>query len=276
MIDSSHIYICNNIQLPKNMLDIVDIIANHTCNTWQSNRPLEVIKKDTMIGKVAEFCLTNLIDEKSLYQIIDYDVFRTDNYNKHAPLDFLIFHKDNEYINEAIGMINNDVINNRFGVLEQETKDFLKKNKIYTLEIKSTRVTNRHKTNNVIDKEKILNDDFLAYPCFYRKVNSNILINSWEDYLKLCIENNKISTNTTLEQLQSIELKNMYDFYARVYVEELEYNRYNVFVIGYTDSVNFIQKSTIKRMTQFGKSEQALYIAMGLKNGKGFQFQYII
>ncbi len=41
--------------------------------------------------------------------------------------------------------------------------------------------------------------------------------------------------------------------------------------MGYITKQNFIKNSTIKRMPQHGKSEQALYIATVIKNGTGLR-----
>ena len=106
---------------------------------------------------------------------------------------------------------------------------------------------------------------------FYRKVPSGIEINNWQQYLNYCISNNRIQFNTNLITLQEIELKNIYDFYARVYVEQTDSNLFNIHIMGYITKQNFIKNSTIKRMPQHGKSEQALYIATVIKNGTGFR-----
>ena len=42
-------------------------------------------------------------------------------------------------------------------------------------------------------------------------------------------------------------------------------------VIGYITKQNLIKDSVIKRMPQYGKSEQALYIATQIKNGIKFK-----
>lgn len=47
----------------------------------------------------------------------------------------------------------------------------------------------------------------------------------------------------------------MYDFYARVYVEQISSNLFDIYIIGYITKQNFIKNSVIKRMPQYGKSE---------------------
>ena len=94
---------------------------------------------------------------------------------------------------------------------------------------------------------------------------------------ELRVENKKTPLTVILAQsrndlaiLQEIELKNMYDFYARVYVGQISNNLFDIHIIGYITKQNFIKNSVIKRMPQYGKSEQALYIATQIKNGTKF------
>lgn len=220
MIILQDIITYKNISCPNELLKQIKIIAEHTKNTWQSNRSLDEIIKDTTIGKIAEYTLKEHISKHSGYAILDYDDFRVDNYEKHAPLDCIIFEKQNSDLQLAINA---------------------------------------------------MNVDFLAYPKFYRKVPSEIEINSWHKYLDYCMNNNKIQPNTDLATLQEIELKNMYDFYARVYVEQISSNLFDIYIIGYITKQNLIKDSVIKRMPQYGKSEQALYIATQIKNGIKFK-----
>ena len=138
------------------------------------------------------------------------------------------------------------------------------------MEIKSTRITNRHKEKDTINYQAILNDDFLAYPKFYRKVPSEIEINNWDRYLDYCISNSRVQPDIDLTILQEIELNNMYDFYARVYVDQISSNLFDIYIIGYITKQNLIKDSVIKRMPQYGKSEQALYIATQIRNGTKF------
>ncbi|MCH5322361.1 MAG: hypothetical protein J1E31_02105 [Helicobacter sp.] len=272
MINPQDIILYQGITCDDNLLEQIKEIANHTKNTWQTNRMLNEIISDTTIGKVAEHTLKNHIKQHSNYFILDYDDFRKDNYKKHAPLDCIILQKDNNNLQNAINQINLDAANNPNGALSQNTKEYLKKLQIFTMEIKSTRITNRHKDEKLkISYEKILKDDFLTYPKFFRKIPNNVQVNGWEDYYRYCIDSNKIQPEINLILLKNIELENMYDYYARVYVEQININLFNVYIIGYIIKQNFINNSNIKRMPQYNKSEQALYIATKLKNGIKFK-----
>jgi len=271
MITLQDIILYKNISCPSKLLEQIKIIATHTKNTWQSNRLLGDIIKDTTIGKIAEHTLKEHIAKHSGYVILDYDDFRVNNYKKHAPLDCIVFEKQNPNLQLAINAINLDATNNPNGVMSDNTKELLKNLKIYTMEIKSTRIANRHKENGAINYQVILNDDFLAYPKFYRKVPSDIEINNWHKYLNHCISNSRVQPNTDLTTLQEIELNNMYDFYARVYVEQINDNLFDIHIMGYITKQDFIKNSVIKRMPQCGKSEQALYIATQIENGVKFK-----
>lgn len=271
MITSQNIILYKNVFCPADLLESIKIIATNTQNTWQQNRVLDDIIKDTTIGKIAEYTLKKHISTHSAFMIFDYDDFRVDNYKKHAPLDCVICDKQNTNLQLAMEAINTDVTNNKNGAMNSATKMLLKNFNIFTMEIKSTRITNRHKKNGVLNFQAILNDDFLAYPKFYRKISSNIYINSWEHYLDFCINNNQIDVNVTLEALKKIEFDNMYDYYARVYVEQMDNNLFDIYLIGRISKQNFIKNSVIKRMPQHKKSEQALYIATTIKHGLGFK-----
>ncbi|WP_063998105.1 hypothetical protein [Campylobacter hyointestinalis] len=57
MITSQDVILYQNISCPSELLEQIKIIAAHTQNTWQQNRTLIDIIKDTTIGKIAEHTL---------------------------------------------------------------------------------------------------------------------------------------------------------------------------------------------------------------------------
>lgn len=65
MLAPQDIIAYKNISCPDELLKEIKIIANHTKNTWQTNRTLESIISDTKIGKIAEFTLKNYIKQYS-------------------------------------------------------------------------------------------------------------------------------------------------------------------------------------------------------------------
>lgn len=271
MITPEEIILYKNVSCSAKLLGQIKKIAIHTQNTWQQNRIIDDIIKDTTIGKIAECTLKQHMSNHPIFDILDYDDFRIDNYKKHAPLDCIIFNKQNRNLQVAIDAIKTDAINNRNGTMSNDTKKFLKENNIFTMEIKSTRITDRHKKNGILDFQTILNDDFLAYPKFYRKIPNDIQVDSWDQYRNFCIGNKRIDSSVTLDKLKCIEFENMYDYYARVYVEQINNNSFDIYIIGHISKQNFIKNSVIKHMPQYNKSEQALYIAIAIKNGLGFK-----
>lgn len=275
MIEIKDIIKYSNCFCDKELLNLIEKIYINTQNSWQKNRSLEEIKKDTMVGKISEYILKKHIENNSDKFVLDYDNFRIDNFKKAAPLDCIFYKKDNNNIFKAIDKINNDVKNNNFGKISQDTKIFLKENEINTLEIKTTRITLRHYDNNGnINFNTILNDDFLAYPKYKRTLYKNLIINNWNDYLNLLNSINIFSKSLNVTELKEIEKENMTDFYARVYVKELEFNKFDIYLIGYISKNNLIEMGNIKRMPKFNKSENALYIAAPLKMGNGFKKKY--
>ena len=127
MIILQDIITYKNISCPNELLKQIKIIAEHTKNTWQLNRSLDDIIRDTTIGKISEYTLKEHIAKHSDYAILDYDDFRVDNYEKHAPLDCIIFEKQNSDLQLAINAINVDATNNSNGAISNNTKEFLKK-----------------------------------------------------------------------------------------------------------------------------------------------------
>lgn len=144
MITSQDIILYKNIFCPADLLERIKIIATNTQNTWQQNRALDDIIKDTIIGKIAKYSLKKHIFAHSAFIILDYDDFRVDNYKKHALFDCIICDKQNTNLQLAIEAINIDAINNKNGAMNSATKILLKNFDIFTIEIKSTRITNRY------------------------------------------------------------------------------------------------------------------------------------
>lgn len=145
MITPQEIILYKDVSCSTELLGQINIIASHTQNTWQKNRTLTDIIKDTTIGKIAEHTLKEHIAAHSNFAILDYDDFRVNNYKKHAPLDCILFKKENTNLQAAKDAINTDATNNQSGAMSKNTKALLKTLGILTLEIKSTRITERHK-----------------------------------------------------------------------------------------------------------------------------------
>lgn len=259
MITQNDIKIIYNID--KYILTDIQTITENTAETWQPNRTTIEKEKDTKIGKLAENIISSYI-KANIPQIhyLSYDKFRTDNSIIHAPFDGLLFSNnvDTIILDELICEINNT--KDKFGKITNDLKDKILNNHIYITEIKSTRVTPRHKTNNNIDLNKILNDDFLSYPKFTR-YDKNNKINNLQDYLAFVNSSGFFYNEQTLKE---IEKANMSHIYVRIYIDEEAQIAY---IIGVISRDTFIKNMTIKKMVQYNKSEKALYLSTPLTNG---------
>ncbi|KAA6230108.1 hypothetical protein FMM56_06790 [Campylobacter sp. LR264d] len=122
-------------------------ITNRTQNTWQENKYKLTKKKDTKLGKIAEFCVNQYLKTNiKTLNLLSYNDFRTDNFKKHAPFDCLLFN-DNVNIEQIINKINNEVSKFAYGSINDKLKYEYLQNKIYICEIKSTRINKRHLLN---------------------------------------------------------------------------------------------------------------------------------
>lgn len=245
--------------------DLVKTITNNTINTWQIDRSFQKKQQDTNLGKIAEnifetYCKKHLNNIK----YISYDTFRSNNYSKHAPFDGLIYNDKkttNNVIESYFKNINEQVTNNQYGKITDELKQELYDNDIYIVEIKSTRVVNRHMNNQKVELENILNDDFLEYPKYLR-TDTYDSINSWKDYFEFCKKNKNF--NGDIQNLQNEEKINMRHIYIRIYIYEQNNEAY---IIGWTSNTDFIKNAVVKKMIQYNKSEKALYLSTKLRNG---------
>jgi hypothetical protein len=244
--------------------DSVQKIIDHTQNTWQPNRDIQTKKKDTELGKIAEWCVEKYIKEniKNL-NLLTYDDFRINNFNKHAPLDCLLFSESGKQnIKDITAKINDEVTSSAYGSITDELKQECLKNRIYICEIKSTKITQRHKTpSGEINFNTILNDDFLSYPKYLRIDKTNSIKNII-DYINYV--NNRFNSNNRIDDILKIEFKNMSHIYIRVYIDELHKKAY---IIGMISANSFIDNLVIKHMPQYNKSESALYLATKIRNG---------
>lgn len=264
MIQTSDIKTVNCSPLELNSKE-TDLIAHYTQNTWQLDRSQTVKKSDTTLGKTAEMAVFKYI-KKNLNQLqyLPYDYFRVDNCKKHAPFDGLIFKKDinNNILKNIIDKINQQVSLVKHGQIDALLKQECLHHHIYTVEIKSTRITSRHYNSNILNLNKILNDDFLEYPKYTRTDPYNI-IHNLDDYIRFIHQSTGL--HQSKEDILLEEKRNMKHIYIRVYIDESQSIAY---IIGCISYKTFIQKGMIKRMPQTNKSEYAVYWACPLHNGE--------
>lgn len=267
------------IRIVKNVNDFVkkdeniETIIQTTQETWQKDRTEQSKKQDTELGKLAEnivegYIKTNMKD----ITYLSYDDFRKDEFKKHAPFDGLIYSKKTTVkIQDFINAINKEVEDNQYGKISDGLKNKLHQNKIYIVEVKSTRVSEqRHFVANKIDLDKLLEDDFLEYPKYLR-VDKFDTMNNMGAYIDFCKKYRSFKCNDNIDCLNKIkneELSNMRHVYIRVYIDIKNSIGY---IIGYITNVEFIKNLNLKKMVQPGKSEKALYLSCSLRNASDLE-----
>src|SRR3989344_1415422 len=225
-------------------------IVENTANTWQLGRSNEEKASDTSLGKIAEKVFKEFIIQNfPNYKYLSYDEFRSNNF---------------------IEQINYEVKNSDYGKISDGTKIGLESNGIYTVEIKSTRVAERHKRTGSSDQNIssiIMSDDFLEYPKYLR-VDEFDKINNLMDYINFCKTYrsfNCLSNSECILKMRNEEQINMRFFYVRIYID---ISTRKAYIVGYIDNNFFSQNFTLKKMVQAGKSEKALYLSLPLNNAK--------
>jgi hypothetical protein len=249
-----------------------NLIVQNTKNTWQKDRTLKEKNLDTKIGKIAESEFekyVNNYDTINSYQYISYDSFRNDNYKNHAPFDGLYLSKniDEKSLNTIKNDINNALGTNKFGKLNtlKKIREEWKKNnlKIFIVEIKSTRLLEKNKTDEDLNFNIIGKQDFLIYPSLKRQVNSDIYNHqnkyNTQDYLN----DSKKITNKNENDILINEKFSTPDLLIRVYIDEKENKSH---IIGFINAKEFNQQKKIKQMIT-KKSENAIYWTVPLKFG---------
>lgn len=242
--------------MTKEELNLCNKISSNTVNTWQSNRSSFSKVSDTIMGKTCEKALLSFMDSNA-FLILDYDTIREDNFKNHAPLDFLII-RNKKHKNELINFLKEKSKSNTSYSLSKKERDFINNKEGLTCELKSTRLTGRHKVNDIVSLDKIIKDDFLFYPRYIRKSNN---INNLEDYLQYCQNNYKIVNK---EQLIENEKESMEDVYFRAYLDDKENQ---VFLIGGISKEKLVEGIGVKKMIQKNKSESSIYFYKKLSQG---------
>ena len=251
-------------------------IVNNTVNTWQPNRGINETTENTLQGKVAEYGFERYVSEYDNFLYKPYDKFRNDEFKKHAPFDGLIYKKKNTAIDSLVEDILLDVENDAYGRISLSTRNKLRENKVYTVEIKSTKVSEKKINCSVLNGqlvyknliEEIKKDDFLYYPHYTRKSNT---IKNFDDY---CIwvknnipEFNAIDYNLFINRLMEVEVSHANNILVRIYVLNDNKNP-KTLIIGYLLREELFSQHQIKHFYQEGKSELPIYYYCSLKNGR--------
>lgn len=268
---------------------VINQIVENTENTWQPGRERQETFGNTEQGKTAEKIVEAFMEQEfgQTLEMKSYDSIRCDNYEKHAPFDFLIWERGKVNIEPIVTAIQNDIraAAGRYVRISQPTRKLCRENGVKIAEVKSTKVAERHKNianfngnyednisvKNLINRI-IASDDFLCYPAYRRKeIRSDYSIEDYCNEVKARYEWLADYDGTKLvEQIIAHECKiQLCDLFVRVYIDE-EASR--GFIIGWIQKEDFYSGEVqFKRMSQPNKSEYALYWAKPLRHLKEIQ-----
>lgn len=251
--------------------NVIDIV-NHTVNTWQYGRSYLDKQKDTELGKMAEDAVMSVFNMFDISGYYPYDDFRSDNFELHAPFDGVF---TNKLDNNIVNFINNSVQEegNRLSI---KTRDYLRENNVYTVEIKSTRLTQKYKDranfSNYNDKASVLrlidglmNLDYLTYPHYTRYGDM-----SYYEYCEFVNQRLNIGLHgeALYKYVEKLEMSFATDIYIRVFMDEFEKK---ALIMGWIDKERFFNSPRTHKLILPGKSEVPLYFVKSLKMGSNIK-----
>lgn len=262
--------------------DAVLKIAQNTKNTWQSERKEEETLENTEQGKTAEKILECFLRQEmgQNVEFCTYDAIRCDNYKKHAPFDFLVWEKGKADREAIVKAIQKDILaaTGDYVKISKATRSLCKSRNVKIVEVKSTKITDRHKTGagfngdytnrqavETLLKQIIQEDDFLCYPLYKRKETREHY--SVEDYCREVKARCKVLAGFEGKKLQEKVIafekeSQLSDLFVRVYLDE---DACKGFLLGWIKKEDLYDETVcFKRMAQKGKSEYALYWAKSL------------
>jgi hypothetical protein len=202
-----------------------------------------------------------------------YDNFRSDEYKKHAPFDGLIYESSNQNIHNAIAKINADVENDSFGRVSDQTFEWIRKHKIYTVEIKSSKIPEKDFPGTIFNswdsQKKLINNlrkrDLFFYPKYNRTGGKEI--HNFQDYIDFVRQKKNFSESNFLKELIKSELASKCDIYFRIFIDKNSTNKFIAYILGYTLKETFFQSPKIINMPG-GKSGNAIYFAFPIEKSK--------
>lgn len=251
----------------------IEKITKNTVETWQKDRPSEEKTRNTNQGKIAENFFSDFINSISDdISYLSYDEFRGDRFKKHAPIDGLLFQKGNLFLQEGIDKIKNDVQKSQNGSMQYSTFEWLSEQKLFTVEVKSSRIPDKDyrvianmdlKKLLTLQKliEKLSERDFFLYPKYTRDHGNTI--KNFEEYIKFVVDNKKqtFKSEDYEREILEQEVKGRCDVYTRIFIDQERTDSYIAFLMGYAHKEYFFKEPNIIRMPRGGKSEKALYYA---------------
>lgn len=245
-----------------------EIIVDNTVNTWQIGRDIKEKKADTKIGKLAEDAVKTALNVLGINCYHSYDNIRNDNYKLHAPFDGVLSIKLND---DMVQLIRQDV--QKSGAkLSSSTRNILRNSRVYTVEVKSTRLADKYKVragfktydsdvqlHNLVSSLRKL--DFITYPFFTRYGNF-----TFQQYCMFAEKRLKTSKRgkELEEHVRQIELDNANDVYIRVFMDE---NKKKAIILGWIDKESIFSNPKTHKLILPGKSEIPLYFVKSIESG---------
>ncbi len=281
-ISENVIMFMKNDSIGQEIYDTVEKIVDNTANTWQKGRTREEMYHDTLQGKLAEDMYADFIkfyqpEQTILY--LSYDDFREDGFEKHAPIDGILYLSGNKWLQNGLNIINNDVQNNQYGKVSPNTLSYLKSKGLYTVEVKSSRVPD--KDYNGISKQafrkahqqqqlisNLRKRDFFVYPEFSRTIGKKV--HNFNDYCKYVVEYHSqfagLSKQELIREIVIKELETKCDIYTRIFMDWNTTESIIGYITGYALGTDFFIEPRIINMSRKDKSENALYYVFPIES----------
>lgn len=278
--------VCAHYQPQQIDRNIVNRIVQHTAETWQPDRAAAERGSNTEQGKIAEEMVEQFLRShfEGKLSILAYDEIRNDDFQKHAPFDFLIWKTGTADMEPIVAAVRRDITNSLDEAvrLSEHTRQLCQAANVKIAEIKSTKIRESLKEaagfrGDYTDEASVTRllrtirntDDVFCYPHYKRSEAAEY---SQGDYCNMVKAREPSLGEYRGELLKSKVMeteaeKQCCDIFIRVYLD-LQANR--GFVIGWMQKeVLLDDKACFKRMPQPGKSEKALYFAKKLSQTEG-------
>lgn len=271
--------VCDTPGREKLSQKLVQRIATHTANTWQSDRPARETLANTIQGKLAELAVETYLKERTRVRYASYDEFREDAFKKHAPFDGLLYTAEvNErQLDGVIDRVNREVAVSETGQIGPELRRWMADHGVFTFEIKSSQLRSRD-FEGVADSAGIRSDrdretiaqnlrrwDYFVYPHFLRTSGAIRTFYDYAQYVQGQLHNGEKARDFVAELMQR-EYENASDIYTRLYFDQ---EAGEIYIPGYITKDAFFRYPHIGHMPGV-KSGKALYYMTSIAKGRSF------
>ncbi|MGC8341037.1 hypothetical protein [Pantoea ananatis] len=266
-------------------------ITSHTANTWEADRELSEKSKNTLQGKIVEELFIDLInyenkEKKTPLSFISYDKIRKDSFRKNAPFDGLIFEAGNLNIDIVIKRINDSIEKNHYGSLDDTTLAFCRSNRIFTVEVKSSKIPDKIYNSSGINPlklsfqkniiKKLRGLDLFKYPKFNRMDGG--VINDANSYLDWVSKNSHSMLGKSNSDIIKSEIHSSLDIYTRIFIDDKLINKqgrelFIGYFFGYTLGYDFYNELNIMNFPSL-KSQKAIYVTFPICKSKKFSYLF--